>query len=337
MPLPIRLICLTTFLFSSINAVVADDDDDKQPRHSAANALAATQAEPSLQHKAGIKTQRLQSATRATEFSTYGKVLSLEPLLALRQQYLAAQAQQDSAAAKYQEADLNLHRTRNLHQQDIVSTRRLQEQQALWRNEKANLATSNYQQQTILAASRLQWGDTLTRWFTQNQDKQAEQFLGHRAQLLQITLPPNSQLAPDVFGIEVDEHGRRDQAIKATLISPAPQVDPITQGERYFFKTEGRSLPFGAYISAWITHGKQQSAGVIIPESAVVWHLGQALVFIKTEDGEFSRRLLAEQIPVKGGYFAASGFKADEEIVTIGAQTLLSQELKNLIPSEDDD
>jgi hypothetical protein len=31
------------------------------------------------------------------------------------------------------------------------------------------------------------------------------------------------------------------------------------------------------------------------------------------------------------------GFKAGEDIVITGAQTLLSQELKNLIPSEDND
>lgn len=336
MHLSLRFIYLVTVLLSATTQVVADDDDDRPSQPSASNS-AATSAEASLQHNAGIKTQRLQATTRPTEFSTYGKVVSLEPLLTLRQQYLAAQAQQDSAAAKYQEADLNLNRTRNLHQQDIVSTRRLQEQQALWRNEKAKLATSNYQQQTILAASRLQWGNTLTRWFTQNQGQQAEQFLSHRAQLLQITLSANMRLAQDVTSIEVDEHGRRDQAIKATLISPSPQVDPVTQGERYFFKIEGRSLPFGAHITAWITYGKQESAGVIIPENAVVWHLGQAFVFIKSEEGEFSRRLLAEQIPIKGGYFAASGFKADEDIVVSGAQTLLSQELKNLIPDEDDD
>ena len=331
----IRFACLTAYLISSnLNAGVDDDDDNRSP---ITREVSVTESSKT-QNQAGIITQRIKLAVRQPEFNAYGTVLSLEPLLNLRQQYLAAQSQENSAEARYYEADQNLSRTRNLHQQDIVSTRRLQEQQAQWQNYKANLATSRNQQETILATSRMQWGDKLTEWFTQNHGKQAEQFLNHQAQLLQITLPANTRLAPEIFSVDVDERGRRDQAIKATLISPAPQVDPTTQGERYLFKSEGRKLPYGAHISVWIASGKQgESSGVLIPENAVVWHLGQAFVFIKSEDGNFNRRLLPELIPSKEGYFMEKGFKPGEEIVTTGAQTLLSQELKNLIPREDDD
>lgn len=331
----IRFLYLTVILFSTSSHAARDDEDDS-PQSPVADAVGSS-AEAQWPQTAGIKTQHLEASAQQPEFSAFGTVVNLEPLLALRQQFLAAQAQQDSAQAKYQEADQNLTRTQNLHQHDIVSTRRLQEQQAQWRNDKANLATSSYQQQTLVAASRLQWGDRLTEWFTQTNSKQAEQFLNHRAQLLQITLPANSRLAPDINTIDVDEHGQRDRAIKATLISQAPQVDPITQGERYFFKTEGRSMPFGAHISAWIASGNQDNVGVIIPESAVIWHLGQAFVFIKTANGKFDRHLLPELIPAKTGYFTSGGLKPGTEIVTTGAQSLLSQELKNLIPSEDND
>lgn len=316
------------FLFWGSAPYAAVDDDDKIPPGVSSRTSAQT---------AGIETQALQAATEQPEFNAYGSVIDLQPLLALRQQFLAAQALRDSAQARYQEADANLSRTRHLHQQDIVSTRRLQEQQAQWRNDRANLSTSGYQQQTIVAASRLQWGEILTDWFTQANNPQAEQFLNHRVQLLQISLPANTRLNPGTHTIAVDDHGRRDQAISATLISPAPQVDPITQGERYFFKTEARRLSFGARVSAWIAGGEPGADGVTIPESAVVWHLGQAFVYIKAENGEFNRRRLADTTSGNGGYFAAEGFTAGEDIVTSGAQTLLSQELKNLIPSEDND
>lgn len=325
----IPLAGLVFLLYSSAPYAAPDDDDINPPRP-------AEHTGEALRQTAGIKTQALQAAAKQPEFSAYGSVIDLQPLLALRQQFLAAQAVRDSAQARYQEADANLSRTRHLHRQDIVSTRRLQEQQALWRNDKANLSTSNYQQQTIVAASRLQWGDVLTDWFTQPNSPQAEQFLTHRSQLLQISLPANTRLNPGTQTIVVDDHGRRDQAVSATLISQAPQVDPITQGERYFFKTEARRLSFGARVSAWLADGKPGTEGVVIPESAVVWHLGQAFVYIN-ENGEFIRRLLTDTTPGAGGFFAAQGFKAGEEIVTTGAQTLLSQELKSLIPSEDDD
>lgn len=330
MQLLIQLTYLSLILISSLSYAATDDNDEPAVQEN-------THSTESLQQTAGIKTQRLQATSQQSELTAQGLVSNLEPLLMLRQQYLSAQAQQDSAQARYQEANINLSRTKNLHQQDIVSSRRLQEQQAQWQNDKANLAASSYQQQTIMAASRLQWGDKLTNWFTQNNNQQAEQFLNHSAQLLQITLPANTHLPDGLQAIAVDAHGRREQAITATLISAAPQVDPITQGERYFFKSEGQKLAYGAHIQAWIPLGTEKNSGVIIPETAVVWHLGQAFVFIKAEDGTFKRRLLPALNQAETGYFAASGFTPAEEIVTTGAQTLLSQELKALIPSEDSD
>lgn len=330
MQLLIQLTYLSFILISSLSYAASEGNDERAEQEN-------TPSTESLQQTAGIKTQRLQATTQQSELTARGLVSNLEPLLMLRQQYLSAQAQQDSAQARYQEANLNLSRTQNLYQQDIVSTRRLQEQQAQWQNDKANLAASSYQQQTIMAASRLQWGDKLTTWFTQNNNQQAEQFLNHSAQLLQITLPANTHLPDGLQTIAVDAHGRREQAITATLISAAPQVDPITQGERYFFKSEGQKLAYGAHIQAWIPLGTEKNSGVIIPETAVVWHLGQAFVFIKAEDGTFKRRLLPALNQSETGYFVSSGFTPAEEIVTTGAQTLLSQELKDLIPNEDND
>ncbi len=337
MHLSIRFAFLTFLFFST--TLFASVDDDERPLAPPNNDTTQSDGlnETAELHNAGIETQALKPVAATPKFDAFGTVLDLAPLLTLRQQYLAAQAQQDSAAAKYRQSELNLGRTRNLHKHDIVSTRRLQEQDAQWRSDKANLATSHYQQETLLNAGRLQWGDVLTRWFTQPHDIQAEQLLNHRAQLIEITLPANTFLNSDVRDIEVDLLGRRDEAINATFISPAPQIDPVTQGKRYFFKVEGNKLPYGAHISAWIPTGKQNTLGVVIPEKAVVWHLGQAFVFIRTDNGQFSRRTLPAQIPVKGGYFVDTGFEAGEEIVITGAQTLLSQELKKLIPDEDND
>jgi hypothetical protein len=286
---------------------------------------------------AGIKTQILVSARQQPEAIVYGTVLNPEPLLQLRQQYLTAHAQQDSAKAKFTETHLNLSRTQNLHNQDIVSTRRLQEQQAQWQADKANFDASGYQQQNILAASRMAWGDILTNCFIVKQNKAAEDFLQHKVQLLQITLPTGAKFADHTSTILIDERGERANAIEASLISKSPRVDPLTQGESYFFKVKARLIPFGAHITAWITENNGQLNGVDIPKSALVWHLGQAFVFIKSADQHFTLRALANYTPSTQGYFVMGSLQAGEEIVTTGAQTLLSQHLKALIPSEDKD
>lgn len=330
-------------VLSLIPSIVLADDDDApssaaQSKQAGPNAAPdALQLDQAAQKLAGIQTQTLVTVRQTPEFTAYGTVLNPEPLLSIRQQFLAANAQQDSAQARYSEAAQNLNRTRDLHQQDIVSTRRLQEQQAIWQADKANLAANSYQQQLIAANSRLVWGDTLSNWFTKAQDKNAAQLLEHRAQLLQITLPANSRLDPGVKLIHIQERGQRQAALPAALISAAPQVDPVSQGPRYFFKCADCRLPFGTHITAWIPEGGQISEGVNIPQSALIWHLGQAFVFIKTDAEHFSRRPLKQYTSDSQGYFVADGLLPGEEIVTTGAQTLLSQQLKGLIPDEDKD
>ncbi|TCV81316.1 hypothetical protein EDE11_11517 [Methylomonas methanica] len=324
------------------NTALADDDDASssavQTKQASPNADSEIlQLDQAGQKLAGIQTQTLAEVRQTPEFTAYGTVLNPEPLLNIRQQFLAASAQQDSAQARYSEAAQNLNRTRDLHQQDIVSTRRLQEQQAIWQADKANLASNSYQQQLIAANSRLVWGDTLSNWFTKTQDKNATQLLEHRAQLLQITLPANSRLDPGVNVIHIHERGQRKTAQPAALISAAPQVDPVSQGPRYFFKCADCRLPFGTHITAWIPEGGQANSGVNIPQPALVWHLGQAFVFIKTDAEHFNRRALKQYSSNSQGYFVAGDLRPGEEIVTTGAQTLLSQQLKSLIPDEDKD
>lgn len=330
------LFALLTCL-SIINLAIAADDDDVKPgTPSASHDTSKLQLASSTEKLAGIKTQTLQAAQQQAEFVAYGKVVNLEPLLQLRQQYLAANAQQQSAKARYTEAQLNLTRTQNLHSQDIVSSRRLQEQQAQAQADRANLDSSLYQQQTLLENSKLEWGNTLSAWFTSNNHPQAEQFLKHSAQLLQITLPANSELDPNVSQIFIDAHGQRQNAIPASLISASPHIDPLTQGRRYFFKTQAKSLPYGSHISAWIAGNGKPTNGVLIPAAAIVRQMGQSFVFIKTSDGQFNRRPLPQLLNTAQGYLALDNVQVGEEVVISGAQTLLSEQLKSQIPDEDD-
>ena len=328
------------YMSNHVASVAGEDDNPLAPAGKTPVAMdsASISLDSKSQQLAGLKVEPLVVVHQQPELVAYGTVLSHEYLLQLRQQFLVARAQQDSAKAKYSESQLNLSRTKALQLQGIVSTRRLQEQQALSLSDKANLDASGYQQQTIIAASRLEWGDILTEWFVLTQSKDAEQFIKHGTQLMLITLPANAHLRPGVQSIYIDDHGQRNTATKAILISASPKVDPVSQGERYFVKTEGRQIPVGSHITAWIGNEVTENTGVMIPKSALVWHLGQAFVFTKTSDHLFNRRPIAEFIPDKEGYFVTGNqLQPGEEIVITGAQTLLSQQLKVLIPSEDKD
>ena len=77
--------------------------------------------------------------------------------------------------------------------------------------------------------------------------------------------------------------------------------------------------------------------GVIIPKYVLIWYMDQALVYIKTAEETFSRRTLVHYFATADGYFIPDAINPGEQIVTKGAQMLLSEELRGQIPKEDDD
>lgn len=322
-----------------VGTKATDDDDD---RHTSPTALStpsqsSLSLDNELQQLAGIRTQRLSQSDSLPEYQAFGTAIPLDGLLSLRQQYLYNLTQQQSAHAKNTEAQLNLTRTRQLHEQDIVSNRRLQEQQAQATNEHAALDASHYQQAILLNNCRMEWGETLCQWFTDPQAKQLNSFLNQTTQLIQITLPPGKQLAPQVKDIMIDNNGKRETAIAATLIANAPRIDPITQGLRYFFKSSNRAMAYGSHLTAWIIDTTIQPSGVSLPRSAVVRYNGESYVFIKTATTEFSRHALTDLVANQTCCFSSMQLDAGDEIVISGAQTLLSQQLNHRIPEEDDD
>ena len=322
---------LSIFFVSMVSRAAQHDDQPNIKDHDAGPLPA------DWQESAGIKTEILQIANQTIPITVLASVLSVEPLMMLRQQYQAAVAQQESAQARYRETSQNWQRTQNLHQHDIVSTRRLQEQQSQWQTDKALLNASNLQPQNLLASSRLQWGNRLTDWFLLNRDQQSENFIQNRAQLIEVILPAHVNTPADMTKIAVSPQGLHQQVISARFISSAPTVDPISQGRRYFFAIQDSQLPIGMRLQAWLADQTETSSAVRVPSSAVIWHMGQSLVFIKSETGEFKRQILTAIRPVDQDYIVSDGLQPGDEVVTTGAQTLLSRELQSLIPKEDDD
>jgi hypothetical protein len=87
-------------------------------------------------------------------------------------------------------------------------------------------------------------------------------------------------------------------------------------------------------VTAWIPEQNSQLSGVIIPKSALLWSMDQAFVYIKTDD-TFSRRPIHHYSMSGDGYFVSEELKPDEELVIIGGQMLLSEEMRGQIPDED--
>jgi hypothetical protein len=318
----------------------ADDDDDKPGNPIPANSAKVMKDQTGIfldktaEAIAGIKTTKLKPSTYRSELRTYGTAISVEPLLAIQNQYLNALAQQQSAEAKAKFSKSSLNRLTYLHNEQIVSTHALQNQQATWQADKAALASSHYLTQQIINNARLIWGQRLTDWLI-NRNAALNALMQQQTTLLKITVPQQENLATPKT-IFVAAMGQRKQAVTAAFISNVPQTDNFSQGLQYFYQVSAQHIKAGMRVNAWMPTEHNQT-GVIIPESALLWHLGQALVFIKTPEQQFIHRSISTYTKIDRGYFVNSGLKPGEEVVTAGAQMLLSQEFKGQIPNEDDD
>lgn len=290
-----------------------------------------------VQKKAGIQTVILKKSNLQLESIAFGKAISVSPLLSILNKYLSASTKQAGAKARFTQAKKNISRLRNLHRNEAISTRKLQAQQSQWQSDKAIYNENILQSKKIINDSRLVWGEKLTQWATTRQSPIFNKLSEGKSTLLQITLPVGQSLPPTTESIFVNPTGERNNAYKASYISQLPTVNPISQGLQYIFLAETPHIQAGMNFSAWIPQQKESKEGVVIPQSSLVWHLGQAFVFIKMGEESFIHRNIAQPTKVNNGYFVQNELTEGEEIVSIGTQMLLSHEFRSQIPSEDDD
>lgn len=337
-PAKIKVYIITGFFIIGVFPVLADDDDNRtQPAQITAGQPAVVVSDE-MQKSSGLESLTLTASNYQPEFIAYGKAVAIQPLLALRSQYLVALAEHKSATARFKLAEQGIKRQQDLYNHDIASKRSLQNQQSQWQTDKALLDASQYRIKAIYDEALVNWGKELSDWtLSPDSSDRLAPFLSGRQILLSITLPANSYLTDGVKEIHIEPSGIRGKASKATLISAAPQIDGAVQGESYFFRTDSGYIRPGMRVAAWIRQQEGGRTGVMIPKSALVWHLDQAFVYIKTGKDRFSRRPVTHFSAAADGYFISDGIEPGEELVTTGAQMLLSEEMRGQIPDEDDD
>ncbi len=316
---------------------VVADDDDKQPAQKVQRVAGQTviSLDSKAQQHSGLQTIRLEPATYQAEFIAYGKVLAMQPLIELRHRYLTALTERNAAHAKFRQAEQSINRQQALYREGVTAKRNLEDQQAQWQIDKAQLEASHFQDQAIKEEAQLLWGKSLSAWALASDTSKLDALLSGQQKLLQITLPSNQQLSDNTKTVLIAASGNRSKAYPAELISIAPQTDVSSQGSSYFFKTQAKNLSIGMAVTAWIPEQNAPLSGVIIPKSALLWSMDQAFVYVKTDEETFSRRLIEHYSISNDGYFVSEALKPDEELVIIGGQMLLSEEMHGQIPDED--
>ena len=285
------------------------------------------------QQRSGIETRVLSSTPHPEQLRAYGMVLDVARLTELNNSYANAKAQVQTAQAKLAMSKPAYDRAEKLfNDTHVVSQAQVQAAEAAFGTDQASLVAAEAQVRTFTATAYQEWGAVLGKSLI-DQSPMIKSLIERQTFLLQITLPPGVVLStpPATASIKVGDAQR-----PITFVSPATRIDPRIQGVSFFYTVEATSgvLP-GMNVLAFLPSGKSIE-GVAVPASAVVWSQGRAWIYRRTGASSFTRTAIATDLPAPDGGYIANNVPKDAEIVTQGAQLLLSEEFRAQIQVDED-
>jgi hypothetical protein len=214
-----------------------------------------------------------------------------------------------------------LERIKSLAAHENASTRSL---------EAAQAAAARDSTQADAAKARLvgAWGKAIAT--RENLRAFVESLSSGASALIKLDLPAGETLKTEPTGARVIALGDGTTAIEAAYLSAATSVDPQTQSQSFLFLVQPNyaKLMAGAAVTGWMKISGESRSGAVVPSDAVVRVDGRAWVYVQTGGHDFTRREISTELPVNGGWFVTQGVAANDKVVMVGAQQLLSEELK---------
>ncbi len=303
-------------------------------RVAAGNGAPIIRVERAAQERSGIETTRLPSAPYLDQIRAYGMVLDAARLTDLSNSYANAEAQLRTAQAKATFSKAAFERAQKLYDNErSVSLALLQSAEAALRTDEAGVGAAESQVRTLAATVHQEWGPVLGRSLVERSATVAR-LIERQDFLVQVTLPPGVPVPKSVTAAAIESPGKGRAAI--TQVSPATRTDARIQGFSFFYLVgaEGGVLP-GMNVLAFLSSGEALD-GVAIPAEALVWWQDRPWVYRRTEPDTFVRTELATDQPTPAGGYIDRNLGKDVEIVTHGAQLLLSEEFRAQIQVGDD-
>jgi hypothetical protein len=287
----------------------------------ATNAGAILNLDEKAQKLMGLETTLLSPATLASEIKCYGRVLDSSPLLGLVSNLASARAALDASGKECQRVKTLFNQGEN------ASARALEAAEAAMKRDQIALQTAEAQ---LVCA----WGQSVAGQPDLPAFVQALSTL--QKVLVRLDLPAGEMTTETPMGARLVVPGT-NQPLVAGFLGQTTVTDPQVQGQGFLFEatnTPARLSP-GLAITGYLQLPNELLRGVIVPEAAVVRTAGRAWVYVQTGPATFTRRDLNQEHPVADGWFVTGGVTPNDRVVTTGAQTLLSEERKTEIKTDD--
>jgi hypothetical protein len=262
------------------------------------------------QKRIGLKIEALTPFHRAPELKSYGRVLDPAALSALLVELATDQA-------AYVASSNELARLKMLAATSNATVRAVQTAEAAALRDQLAMQSARDRLQ-------LSWGAPIAGQTDLPAFIQSLSAL--EIVLLRLDLPAGERAGASPTGARITPLA--GEPAEAQFLGAALSVDPQTQGQGFIFQissNQNRFLP-GQAVTGWLKMPGEPVAGVIIPREAIVRTEGNAWVYVAGSAENFTRRPITLEQPADNGWFLTNGLSAGESVVTVGAQSLLSQE-----------
>ncbi len=128
-----------------------------------------------------------------------------------------------------------------------------------------------------------------------------------------------------------------NRVYKGRIVNTGVALDPQnrTLPVTFAIPNAERRLKLEMFVEGHIPVGSAQKT-VLVPASALLSEQGVSSVFVETSTGVFQRRVVMAGQRHGRNIAIVSGLQFNEKVVSVGAQSLNSETLKNLIPSDEE-
>jgi hypothetical protein len=274
------------------------------------------------QERLGVVVEPLEAVSTRSQAEAAALVLPADELVRLRASYVAAEVKLEQAQARAAVAEQEYKRLEQLYSgNQNASLKAVEAAQGDWRASRAAEHAAHQEVALARLAAQQRWGDVVAGWVARDAPE-LERVLAGRTMLVQVTLAPGADFVHPAR-IRLQTPGGR--LFHARVVSLFPRTDPRIQGASLLYRAPARpEIAPGITLAALLPQGSVLR-GTLIPASAVVWKDGRAWAYVETTAGQFARRAVETDFPMKGGYFARN-FAPGEKIVARGAEALVSAE-----------
>lgn len=281
----------------------------------------------------GIVVRSLASEKHADEEKANGVILQLQPLLDFKISYNNAIMEIAKARAAASASHAEYERLSQLNKgEKNVSDKAVEAARVADESDAASLANAQQSLQTLNSSMLLRWGPAVSEWL-EHGSAQLDSLLAQHSLLVQVAMnsskngkAPAQAMLRTPTGEEMPIH----------LVSVLPQLDSRIQAPTYLYLVTAKSeLIPGMTLTVSLPAGPLRD-GVVVPASAVVWWQGQAWCYVEIASGKFARTAVPNSNPLPTGWFLSEGVPAGSRVVTGGAQSLLSEEMRSQIQADQD-